>query len=532
MRTLMIGTLALLVGSTLMAQEVPTQDYFEIPDLQLVSYEALPDGTPSFTGPVASAIVLAWFAEHGYPALLGDLNEDGVVDELDTAILAERLATTMAVRGDRPANDPHLVDAVAEYVSQRYPDEFVLKIFDSSFAREYQRVFGKPFQPSDYPRIAIELKANADHADYTGELLAAEGVVVGLGEEQADNTYFVGRSFGRYEQPNGWPIDLVDTSDDPFVRGAQGQVLDTLMRLGPDHWLVNYGGWKPLEFMLSLSPLREPSLGTPTGPCPENNIGYHVVTVPTEYGTFTVEECVVRDGDRDLYIYTITNIDYLYEGCGLCHFFLPNFHGFSTLDQWGPDGWLFNVWGDWSWTAPLGDCGILPGQMAEMGFAVPGPTEDTWQQAAVWSCAQTSPVTKLDPRPVKTVFRTTGPGPQEEEGCPDLVIRDLTACWRYSASQEMLIDVTAVVANIGTEQANTVWVCLSADSVTQSHYLGTINAGSSVTASTTINVGSAAGGVLFPINVTAFADCVYLVDECREDNNTASTTVAREDSCH
>ena len=58
-------------------------------DMQLISQESLPHWTPQWTGPIQAATIAAWFAEHGYPALMQDYNGDGVIDELDTIELAD-----------------------------------------------------------------------------------------------------------------------------------------------------------------------------------------------------------------------------------------------------------------------------------------------------------------------------------------------------------------------------------------------------------------------------------------------------------
>lgn len=278
---------------------------------------------------------MAWLARHGYPGLLPDLDGDGKIDEADTLLLAARFAVEMAVGPDRPALDPRLVDTLARYVSDLYRGEFALKVWDDTFEAEHQTVFGKPFSAGDYPLITIAVHPNAGHPDYTGELRSGEGVIVGLGRERETNAFFVGRSFRVEEAAEGWPVDFVDTSDDPFQAGFQGQVLATWMREGPTHTLVRYGGWVPLEFMLSLSPVERPSGESGPGPCPETAIGHDVVRVDTEWGSFRVEECVIRDGDRDLYTYTVTNVSFVYAGCGICEFYVPNSHSFPTLAPGG-----------------------------------------------------------------------------------------------------------------------------------------------------------------------------------------------------
>lgn len=528
-RFLLVGLLLLTVV-TAVGQDVPPRTGFELADLELVSHEALPEATIAHRGPACAAIVMAWLAQHGYPALLPDLNEDGVVDEEDTLLLAARFAREMGVTPDRAALDPRLMDAVARYVSDLYPQEFVLKLWDDTFAAEYETVFHRPFSPSAYPLITIEERPNASHADYRGELLAGEGVLVGLGKEQEANTFFVGRSFAMEEDRDGWPIDVVDTSDDPTVAGIQAQVFPTHMVTGPERWwLVRYAGWMPLEFMLSLSPIHTPDTGTVPGPCPASAIGYDVITVTSEWGDFRVEECVTREGDRDLYSYRVTNLSFVFEGCGICEFYVPNGHGFPTLDQWGPAGWLVNPWGAWSWLAPLGSCGIGVGETAGFGFAVPAPTTDTWQGAAVAGCAKPTAVAVTLAPHVK--FRTTGPGPGEESGCPDLAVVGLKACWRYTPRQEIEVVVVASIKNIGTASSGGFWVCLEAGSASTMGHVTDLAPGASVTLSDELIVASPAGGLPFPIPVAAFADCMYQVTECNEANNEATFSVGRANAC-
>ena len=508
----------------LAAQELPPLDYFQVSDLQLVSHQAVLEGTEAYTGPTCSAIMLAWLADHGFRALLPDLNEDGVIDEQDTLILAERLSPAMRVQLERGALDPWLVDAIARYVAERYPDQFLIKLYDDSFREEYRAVMGRPFDPGLYPHIAFELRGNATRADYSEELLSAEGVILGLGPERERNRYFVGRSFRMSQQPEGWPIDVVDTGDDPGLAGLQTQVFPTYMREGETHWLVAYGGWQPLEFMLALSPAEELGLGEEEYTCAEDAFGYDVVTVETEFGSFQVEECAVHAGERDLYIYTVRNIDFLYNGCGICDFFLPNTTGILTLDQWGPVGWLQNVWSQWSWTAPLGSCGIMPGQSAVFGIAVPAPTVDVAYPALVSACV--NPIADLVPR---IEFLTTGPG-EAEEGCPDLVILRFTGCWNYDAKQRPFAKVDVWVKNQGTVAAYNVQVCVTADGQSTIVSAGTIAPG--FTRHVNVVVYLPVGTLPFPLSVHVMVDCQDKIEECDETNNTANFTIGRADMCH
>lgn len=526
MKRVALTTVLVGVWLLLAAQEIPPEEYFELRDLQLISHQEVLEGTLAYTGPTCSAIVLAWFAEHGFPALLPDLTGDGVVDEQDTIKLAEELAPEMGVEPDQGALDPRLVDALARYVADRYPDQFLIKIYDDTFREEYQAALGRPFDPSLYPHISFELNLNATHADYTRELLAAEGVILGLGQERERNRFFVGRSFRFQEQPEGWPIDMVDTSDDPSQPDLQGQVYPTYMREGELHWVVAYGGWQPLEFMLALSPTQEPELGEGEYLCAANAFGYDVVTVETEFGSFQVEECAVHDGDRDLYIYTVRNIDFLHQGCGLCEFYLPNTSGIPTLDQWGPPGWLVNVWdpAGWSWTAPLGSCGIMPGESAVFGFAVPAPTTDVVRPAMVSSCPD--PYVFALQRLLRIKFNTTGP--QVEEGCPDLRILRTRGCWYISPRQRPVVRVEVWFENAGTETAYGVEVCVTADGTSATAFAGTVLPGA--TKHVTVEVTLPYGRVP-PYSVTVEVDCEDDVEECDETNNTAWLTVTRGNPC-
>ena len=66
-------------------------DGFVVSDLELISVESRPEWGGYWTGPIQAATISSWFAHHGYPALLGDRNDDGVIDKLDTIHLADFL---------------------------------------------------------------------------------------------------------------------------------------------------------------------------------------------------------------------------------------------------------------------------------------------------------------------------------------------------------------------------------------------------------------------------------------------------------
>jgi len=444
------------------------RDYFEVVDLQLVSFAAM-GGTEAQSGPVSAAIVLAWHADRGYRALLGDRNHDGVVDEEDTELLAYELALEMNSVWEQPVSDPHLVDVLARYVAERYPGTFIIKIYDDTFEREYEHIFGKPFDPDDYAGIEFALRGNASRLDYIEELQDGEGVIVGLGQEwiwqpqvvERFNTFFVGRSFGTKEYEGEWLIDLVDTREDPWDPG-RGQVLDTRIRQGPSgsaHWFVRNAGWEPLEFMLALSPVREPELGEfePPERCDCES------TVHTDHGSFSICVEVDRAGTRDCYTFTIENIDYLCDGCGLCSFYVPNLYGYhTTLVQWGPPGWWINPWGhSWHWEAPVTSCGIMPGQSAQMGFCVPAPTDiDYAHNAAVWGCPEPCD----DPVPCLWKFETCAPGiedvPFQDNG--DCTYSITPKSWMApECGGQRTVQLTTQVGCPWTASSNHSWISVS-----------------------------------------------------------------------
>ncbi|HCP32592.1 TPA: hypothetical protein DIT45_05055, partial [Candidatus Acetothermia bacterium] len=87
-----IVILCITMGFLSFAQEGPPAS-FVVEDLQLISLASKPewDNNWEYSRAVEAATILAWLHDHGYALLLGDLNEDGVIDELDTIELADRL---------------------------------------------------------------------------------------------------------------------------------------------------------------------------------------------------------------------------------------------------------------------------------------------------------------------------------------------------------------------------------------------------------------------------------------------------------
>jgi hypothetical protein len=229
---------------------------FEVSDLQLISTASRPDWTDRWTAPVEAATIMAWFEQHGYPALLPDLNGDRVTNELDTIELADRFGkTTMETGTARGTTDALLVYGLAKYVADKYPDEFELKIYDAGFPAEFQRDLHIPFRPDAIPGITLTLKPEPNYAAYQSELRDEEGVIVGIEQAIDRNYYLAGRSFLFAPTNQGnYAIDLAWAEDDPWQAGVQGQVLRTLAQ-ETDAFYVNYqGAWIKVECMLALSP--------------------------------------------------------------------------------------------------------------------------------------------------------------------------------------------------------------------------------------------------------------------------------------
>lgn len=418
---LAVALLATLACST-SAQTEPELgplDGYTRSDLQLISQESKDAWSPRWTGPIEAATILAWLQENGYPELLRDFNEDGEIDELDTIELADILGNG-PMRTETPVgtNDARLVIGLARYVADHYPGQFVLKIYDAGFPAEFEAE-GEEFAPNAIPGIELRLMGEPTLEAYKHELETAEGVIVGLEESENANTYLAGRSFLYEETSAGHtPVDLAWAEEDRFRPGHQGRVLETVATQD-DRLYVDYRmGFTPAEFMLALSPIEAPGFTSMHYSCPPDALAYHVTTNPTPHGSLRVEECVIREGAVDIYVWIVTNIDFLWDGCGVCVFAVAN-SGLHAVAESGPPMWTFTESpGGWHWSAPMLSCGFEPGQTAVFIAVVPGPTTDAWVPAIVAGCGSPmSPETPFAP------VRTTGPIEFDTEDCPDIELR-------------------------------------------------------------------------------------------------------------
>jgi hypothetical protein len=511
-------------------------------DLQLISQQSLPGWSPRWTGPIEAATILAWYTENGYSRFVRDLNGDGVIDELDTIELADDLGQLpMATETPRGTTDARLVLGLAQYVAGIYPNEFVLKIYDASFPSEVAAEGLGPFSPTMIPGILLDLKTEPTIAAYELEMEGAEGVILGLDADAgANNTYLAGRSFLYDLTSEGYtPIDLAWAEEDRWQAGYQGQVLETVGWMSDRFMLDFRGQWKPVEFMLALSPLRQVEANGTPEPCPENAIAYDVTENTTPYGRIIIAECVTRETiiggpTLDTYTYSVTNVDYQYGSCGICLFHIQDLLGATTVDMSGPAFWMAHAgWGGWWWRAPSSSCGILPGDTGVFSFTVIGPTSDTWVSGSVSGCAAGVLPTIAALQIPSSGVRTTGPGKwtpddgdQPGSDCPDLTVEIKSAtCTLDAAGGGYEVLVTATITNIGGATANSIHVHLNTASDIDTDLISSLAPGASADADFVLTYGANQRPDC-PLDFTVEADPYHTITECNEDNNVAEGSVA------
>jgi len=256
----------LLVGTMLVSIAIlaTAAEPFVLEELHLIHWEELPEGKPSYTGPVSAAVLMAWYADHGYPELLPDLNSDGHVDENDTRLLAHDFGELMGTRLiDDKLADPFIVYPLARYVAERYPDEFRMLIYDESFPEEVERDLGQPFVPTEVSGIFLDVFEDPFYELYVHYLNEQRPGIVGIGHGVPEwNDFAVSRSYVPAEEPDGWPVDLVSTGYEQFARNP---IWETLMRLEPERWGFLMPEWVPFEILIVLLPEDE-EYGAPGQP--------------------------------------------------------------------------------------------------------------------------------------------------------------------------------------------------------------------------------------------------------------------------
>jgi|GEM_PF-3567647 len=187
-----------------------------------------------------------------------------------------------------------------------------------------------------------------------------------------------------------------------------------------------------------------------TGPyyCPREDVADLTLTT-TPDGDVEIQECVTHspDGLVDTYSYMVSNISYLADNCGICMFGVPNAYNLYTIpgSMLGPVGWSSGLtfthapFGPgWEWRAPVGDCGILPGQWGVFSFSVPAPTFDYVVTGYVEPCK-----IAVD---MGSEVKTTGPGGKQR--LCDLTVDDL--CVRCTCEEDHCVFIVyATVHNLG-----------------------------------------------------------------------------------
>ena len=357
-------------------------------------------------------------------------------------------------------------------------------------------------------------------------------MIVGHEKDEGINAYLSGRSFQFEQVGDGLtPLDFASSEEDRWAPGPQGKVLETVGRMADRFLIEIHGAWVPVEFMIALSPVDVPPAGGGEYGCPEDAIAYHETTTTFDgFGSVRVEECVVREGGVDTYIYTVTNLDFLFSGCGLCSFVIPSSGNVPVgHDEAAP--WIFSTgFGLWAWWIPLPNCGLLPGETAVFSVSVPAPSVDAWVMGAVGQCVTGVPGALV---PRFHVLRTTAPGapgdtPDEE--CPDLTIavRD-QVCRQNLMTGRFEMTVYWRVANTGSadviEAFDVVLTNTTHGGTASSIVLPPLLAGDSVLGSSFLSFEPLPGVPLCPIPYQLLVDSDFEIDECDEDNNTAEGSV-------
>ncbi len=538
---LFAGLALVALGVVAAAQEGVLQGYVR-DDLQLISQQSLPTWSARWTGPIEAATILAWFAENGYSQFVRDLNGDGTIDEQDTILLADDMGRLlMFTETQRGTTDARLVLGLAQYVAGLYPNEFVLKIYDAGFPGELLAEGLGAYSPTMIPGILLDVKPEEPNiAAYEMEMDGAEGVIVGLAAGAENNTYLAGRSYLYANTPEGTtPIDLALSEEDRWRSGTQGQVLETVGQMTDRFYLDYHGQWTPVEFMLALSPQHEVQGSSKPEPCPVDAIAFDVTTTTTTYGSVSIAECVTRETiiggpTLDKYTYSVSNIDFTYGSCGICFFYIPNPLAYATILMTGPSLWMQHAgWGGWYWKAPTGSCGIRPGEIGVFSFTIIGPSTDTWVSGAISGCAAGFLPTIAAPQLPMLSVRTTGPGKwvpddggQPGGDCPDLTVAIRSAdCTRSPTGGGFEVTVVARITNIGGATSAGAFVRFESSSGDDTGMVPSLDPGESSNETFKLTF-SANQYPNCPLNFTVTVDPYGAITECKEDNNTASDSVA------
>ena len=563
-------------------------DYVALEELHLISWEYLPHGHPSHTGPVSAAVLMAWYAMHGYARLLPDLSGDGRVDEDDTVLLAQELAEVMAA-GDREGIcDPLVVDVLASYVEERYPNEFVMLLFDPSFPDEVRSKTGHPFDPWMYPGIEVVVLEEPTHEIYVRLLEEGRPGIVGYGHEHGENRYSVSRSREVHEQGGAWPVDLVNTDHAGFGPEA---VWETGLRWEDGRWWFVSPEWAPFEIFIVLIP-QDPAQahaddgtgvpGTPPGGSSDGGSGTDQTPPPGSSTWGSGPGSSEPDpppgssswGDDESSDLAISMHNTGLEPFDAAHA-APGEQVRYMLQVWhtGPDiprsvvaelTIPFGVQVDWIGGNPAEMAG-WPGRhflwtLPEGSLQVANPAAGMTPGVDVWLeefqiTVDENICTTLDfsfevssatPDPNLlnnwgTLIESFGPcnggsdpgGQPTPSGLPNLWATNVTGCWVWSADgqEHVVTTVTGIVHNGGQESASNVRARITAGGVSKTVYVGTLAAGAQKTISATVTIG-AYDNVQWPVGTSITVDPSRQIEEADETNNTTDSSFPESNECN
>ena len=301
-RSLLLAVLCLSIGCVVGLPQQGHMPGLILSDLHLISQESLSHWTSAWSGPIQIATIVAWFAEHGYPALHHDqdfsvagvlgtfpltstLDFDPVIPTFswyptaDISIAGVELGLDLTLadlfgrvmkgsRSEIRSSDVRLAVTLAEYVASIYPDMFALELYDSGFQEEFATEYSRPFASDIVEGIELRLKSDPTLLAYEQSLASGRGVIVGLEEQEGANTYLSGRSFLYPELPGEFtPVGFAWAKEDRLQPGHQGTALDTVGMMD-EGFYVDLLDWAPLSSCLSLSHYARPSQMRRNTPAP------------------------------------------------------------------------------------------------------------------------------------------------------------------------------------------------------------------------------------------------------------------------
>ncbi len=571
MRQLILTVLITIMSVCILSEKGQCSDYFALEDLHLISWEHLPYGHPTHTGPVSTAVLMAWYATHGYPQLLSDLNYDGEISEDDTVLLAQQFAEEMAADDREGVFDPFVVDVLATYIGENCADEFILLIFDPSFADEYRIWMNREYDPDRYPGVEIILLQEPDLDTYVGLLEDYHPGIVGCGMEPEPNRYSVSRSHERSVDDDEGPVDLVNTDRSYF---GPEPVWETELRMGGELWWFTSPEWTPFEILIVPIPRDEdaeagdsgvpddspdtPPGGTPSGgtdgestPPPGDSSWGHdessdLTIVVFNSGLEPFDVAQNAPGEQVRHLLQVWHTGPHIPRNVVVELTIPfgvqiDWVGGNPAEMTGWPGRHF------VWSVPEGSLqvahpslGMTPGVDVWLeGFQI--TVDESICTTLELACEVSS--TTLDPNlsnNVASLMESFGScngdsnsGTQPPPSTlPNLWVTNMTGCWEWSGDgrEHVMATVTGIVHNGGQAAASSVRVCISAGGETTSEYVGTISAGSQRRVSATIDIGPY-DRVSWAVPTSITADPGNLIQEADESNNMTRSSFPESSEC-